>query len=242
MDLRHTSPMSTRSTFTALLLLSTLALTPSEAHLSQVFHHEVGLEELGLYGGWVLVVRLDTPPTRTVSVPYSLKTKDGKRLESTYPLPVARVVVEEVLRAEDGAPQVGAALELYESESLSMFALTLEYEASGMLESPIFSRFKGENLFAAHPADARFIVFVRPPTPLGPQEGPFEGAWASMARSTDGMSAFAVGGAVLPLSRRGEVEALFNPPGARPVAPSHTPPAATLEQAPRPDRPRPPRR
>ncbi|MEY3212572.1 MAG: hypothetical protein RIT28_3053 [Pseudomonadota bacterium] len=234
--------MSTRSTLTALLLLTTLALTPSEAHLSQVFHHEVGLEELGLYGGSVLVVRLDTPPTRVVSVPYALTTQDGKKVESTYSLAVARVIVEELILAEDGAPQVGAALELYEPESLSMFALTLEYEASGMLESPIFSRFKGENLFATHPADARFIVFVRPPSPLGPQAGPFEAAWASMAKATSGLSAFAVGGAVLPMSRRAEVEALLNPPGSRPIAPSQVTPAATPEQAPRPDRPRPPRR
>ncbi|MCK6518772.1 hypothetical protein L6R46_27405, partial [Myxococcota bacterium] len=111
-------------------------------------------------------------------------------------------------------------------------------------ESPIFHRFKGENLYATHPDDARFIVFLRPPTPLGRQEGPFEAAWASMAKAIDGMSAFAVGGAVLPLSRRAEVEALLNPPGARPVAPSAVSPAAAPEpeQAPRPDRPRPPRR
>ncbi|MBK7756056.1 MAG: hypothetical protein IPI35_06545 [Deltaproteobacteria bacterium] len=227
----------------ALFLLFTVAITPSEARLSQVFHQEVSLEELRLYGAWVLVVRLDTPPTRTVSVPYSLKTEDGKRVESTYGLPVARVVVEEVIVAEGEAPAVGAALELYESESLSMFAITLEYEASGMSESPIFHRFKGENLYATHPADARFIVFLRPPAPLGRQEGPFEDAWASMAKAIDGMSAFAVGGAVLPLSRRAEVEALLNPPGARPVAPSPVNPTVTpaSEQAPRPDRPRPPR-
>ena len=241
--------MSTRAPFGrglkllgAMLLLFTTALLPSEARLSQVFHREVGLEELVQYGGWVLVVRLDTPPTRVVNVPYSLKTKGGEGFESTYGVPVARVVVEEVIRAEDDAPMVGAALELYESDTLSMFALTLEYELSGMSESPIFSRFKGENLFATHPADVRFIVFVRPPTPLGPQEGPFEAAWASMAKATEGMSAFAVGGAVLPVSRRAEVEALFNPPGARPIAPSQVTPTTTPEQAPRPDRPRPPRR
>lgn len=223
----------------ALLLLTCAAIAPSEARLSQVFHREVTLEELGRYGDWVLVVRLDAPPTRVVSVPYALTNQRGDRVESTYSLAVARVVVEEVLRAEGAAPAVGAALELYEPDSLSMFALTLEHEASGMLESPIFERFPGESLFAAHPADARFIVFLRPPSQMGAQPGPFEHAWASMAAATRGMSAFAVGGSVLPMSRRAEVEALLHAPrDAAPIAPS---PAAP-EQAPRPDRPRPPRR
>ncbi|MCK6521190.1 hypothetical protein L6R49_07085 [Myxococcota bacterium] len=218
----------------ALLLLTSAALAPSEARLSQVFHREIALDELWLHNVWVLVVRLDTPPTRTVSVPYSVTNPAGEQKRSTYSLPVVRVVVEEVLRAESAAPAVGAGLELYESESLTMFAITLEYEASGMSESPIFDRFAGENLFGPQPKDARFIVFVRPPSPLGAQPGPFEDAWASMAAATDGMSAFSVGGAALPLSRRAEVEALLGPNPA--VAPTQE------GMAPRPDRPRPPRR
>ena len=115
----------------ALLVLTLAALMPSEAHLSKVYHQDVSLLELVNQTSWALVVRLDTPPTRVVTVPYSLTSRDGAPMESIYGVPVVRVIIEEVLRAEDETPSVGAALELYEPETLTMFELTLRYEATG---------------------------------------------------------------------------------------------------------------
>ncbi len=211
----------------ALLVLTLAALMPSEAHLSKVYHQDVSLAELVNHADWALLVRLDTPPTRVVTVPYSLITQDNTRHESTYALPVVRVIIEEVLRAEDETPSVGAALELYEPETLTMFELTLRYEATGSTKSPIFDRYEGVNLFAPQPADARFVVFVRPPAAMEPQDGPYAAAWRSMAQATRGMSPFVTRGAALPASRRDEVVAMLPPareilqlvPPPKPVAP-----------------------
>lgn len=211
----------------ALLVLTLAALMPSEAHLSKVYHQDVSLLELVNQTSWALVVRLDTPPTRVVTVPYSLTSRDGAPMESIYGVPVVRVIIEEVLRAEDETPSVGAALELYEPETLTMFELTLRYEATGSTKSPIFDRYEGVNLFAPQPADARFVVFVRPPAAMEPQDGPYAAAWRSMAQATRGMSPFVTRGAALPASRRDEVVAMLPParatpqlvPPPKPVAP-----------------------
>ena len=199
------------------LFALTALLVPSEAHLSKIYHQDVSLTELVGQESWVLLVRLDTPPTRVVTVPYSLTNQGGERVESSYAVPVARVIIEEVLHAEDTPPAVGAALELYEPDTLTLFELTLRYEATGSTKSPIFQRFEGENLFAPQPNDARFIVFVRPPAVGEPQEGPYEAAWTSMAQATRGMSPFLVRGAALPASRRAEVEAMLPRPAATPA-------------------------
>ncbi|MBK9645844.1 MAG: hypothetical protein IPO67_11950 [Deltaproteobacteria bacterium] len=140
--------------------------------MSKVYHQDVSLLELVNQTSWALVVRLDTPPTRVVTVPYSLTSRDGAPIESTYALPVVRVIIEEVLRAENEPPAVGAALEIFTPETLTMFELTLRYEATGSTKSPIFQQFEGENLFAPQPADARFIVFVRPPAAMSPRPAP----------------------------------------------------------------------
>ena len=212
----------------ALLVLTLAALLPSEAHLSKIYHEDVSLAELVNHTDWALLVRLDTPPTRVVAVPYSLITQDNTRHESTYALPVVRVIIEEVLRAEDEPPAVGAALEIFTPETLTMFELTLRYEATGSTKSPIFQQFEGENLFAPQPANAKFIVFVRPPNVNEPPPGPYESAWASMGRATQGMSAFMMGGAALPASRRDEVLAMLPPPRVRTgtVPPPPVPPSS----------------
>ncbi|MCK6525205.1 hypothetical protein L6R49_27690, partial [Myxococcota bacterium] len=195
-----------------LALLTAALLLPTEARLSQVFYEELPLRDVVQRWGTVLIVRQDTPPTRKLDVPYTLTNNRGEVIRTSYPVDVARVIVEEVIRAEGEPPKPGAALELYSPHTLTLFNHGLRYDLTGTSRSFSLEIFYGEDLFTAQPADARFIVFVREPNHINPGEGPTQDAWRAMADATRGMLPLTVAGAVLPVSRRQEVEALLNPP------------------------------
>lgn len=144
-------------------------------------------------------------------MPYAVTDKAGQPKEGSFTLPVARVIVEDVILTDGAAPHKGAALELYSPDALTMFELTLRYEATGVTKSPLFERFPGVDLLAPTSPGDRFIVFLRPPSDAMSQDGPYAKAWAAMASATRGMCPFTMSGAALPLSRRQEVEALLNP-------------------------------
>lgn len=196
-----------RPTRRVLLAALALLLVGPEAQVSQVHYESVPLEELVGQCGVLAVVTLAEPPMRQVTFTWTERDEAGIERQGQHGVVFQRFLVGEVLKAPAGALSPGQLVEVHHPDVVDGLQLSLEYELSGLSISPIYFAYdEGVNLSTP---GQQGIACLATPTALTSTPERFAASHAQLAEHLAGTWSLAVGGSIIDLAKRAEVEALL---------------------------------